>query len=87
MVAMVMMVLMMSAPPALAHHDVGNFNRGNQPNDGPDANKGGGQEAPRNAHPDKGGGDCHGGGTETGGGCEDGQPGLHMGHVKIRGTR
>jgi hypothetical protein len=67
MVAMVMMVLMMSAPPALAHHDVGHVNSGvgielgNKSSDGADANKGGGQEHPRNVHPDHGGGEQHGG--------------------------
>ena len=55
MVAMVM-VLMMSAAPALAHHDVGHVNsgvgidRGNKVSDGLDANKGGGQEKPKNGN-------------------------------------
>ena len=47
MVAMVMMVLMMWAPPALTHHDVGHVNSGvgielgNKSSDCADANKGG----------------------------------------------
>jgi hypothetical protein len=56
MVAMVMMV-MMSAAPALAHE-----NNGNKTADGADANQGGGQEHARNTHPDHAGGDKHGGG-------------------------
>jgi hypothetical protein len=56
---MVMMV-MMSAPPALAHHDVGHDrsveNRGNTKYDGLDANQGGGQEHPKNERPPHGGG-------------------------------
>ena len=72
MVAMVMMLLgVMSAPPALAHHDVGHVNRaenGNKSDDGLDANEGGGQEHDRNAHPPKAGGGKHGGGEQHGGG-------------------
>ena len=70
LLATVMMV-MMSAAPALAHHDVGHVNasdNGNKPNDGLDANQGGGQEKPKNARPDHGGGVKHGGGEQHGGG-------------------
>ncbi len=66
---MTVMMLVMSAAPALAHHDVDHFNSGvgidlgNKANDGADANKGGGQEKPKNPRPPKGGGDKHGGGS------------------------
>jgi hypothetical protein len=53
---MVAMVMMVAAPPALAHHDVGHVNNGNKISDGPDANQGGGQEKPKNPHPPHGGG-------------------------------
>ena len=56
MVAMVMMVLMMSAAPALAHHDVDHFNSGNKANDSLDANQGGGQEKTKKAKENQGGG-------------------------------
>jgi hypothetical protein len=68
MLATVMLLGVMSVSPALAHHDVGHFNSGvgidlgNKSNDGADANKGGGQEKPKNPRPPKGGGDKHGGG-------------------------
>jgi hypothetical protein len=54
LVAMAMMVLMMSAAPALAHHDVGHANNGNQRFDGGDANEGGGQEKPKNENRKRG---------------------------------
>jgi hypothetical protein len=71
MVAMVMIVLMMSAAPAMAFHNVDHVNRsenGNKSDDGLDANKGGGQEHLRNPHPPKAGGEKHGGGDQHGGG-------------------
>ena len=64
-----MLVGVMSAAPALAHHDVGHVNNdrgldmGNKLNDGEDPNKGGGQEHPKNERPPHGGGEQHGGGS------------------------
>jgi hypothetical protein len=55
MVAMVMMV-MMSAAPAMAHHDVAHFNNGNSKPDGPDKNRGGGNDEPKKAKANQGGG-------------------------------
>jgi hypothetical protein len=55
MVAMVMMV-MMSAAPALAHHDVDHFNSGNKGSDGADRDQGGGNDAPKKAKENQGGG-------------------------------
>ena len=63
---MAVMMVMMSAAPALAFHNVDHVNRsenGNKSNDGVDANQGGGQEHIRNPHPPKGGGEKHGGGS------------------------
>ncbi len=45
---MAVMLLMLSAAPALAHHDVGHVNNGNKSHDGADANQGGGQEKAKN---------------------------------------
>jgi hypothetical protein len=56
MVAMVMMVLMMSAAPALAHHDIGHTNNGTKVNDGADRDQGGGNDAPKKAKENQGGG-------------------------------
>ncbi len=50
MVAMVMMVLMMSAPSALAHHDVGHAIVGHKAEDGLDHNKGGGNDHAKQNH-------------------------------------
>jgi hypothetical protein len=58
------MMLVVSAAPALAHHQVGHDNHGNKGNDGADANQGGGQEHIRQDHPPHGGGDQHGGGSD-----------------------
>jgi hypothetical protein len=63
LLATVMMLGVMSVSPALAHHDVGHDNNGNKVSDGADANEGGGQEKPKNAHPPHGGGEQHGGGS------------------------
>jgi hypothetical protein len=71
LVAAVMMLGVMSAAPALAHHDAGHFNNGNQAGDGADANEGGGQEHIRNPHPPKAGGEKHGGGDGDNGGGND----------------
>jgi hypothetical protein len=72
LLATVMMLGVMSAAPALAHHDVDHHNKGNKANDlfGTDHNQGGGQEHTKNARPPHGGGEQHGGGDQHGGGCE-----------------
>jgi hypothetical protein len=62
------MMGVMVAPPAMANHQDGHVNRGNQLDDGEDKNKGGGQEHIRNGHPPKGGGECHAGGCGNRGG-------------------
>ncbi len=48
LLATVMLLGVMSVSPALAHHDVGHDNNGRKSDDGADANKGGGQEKPKN---------------------------------------
>ena len=53
LLAAVMMLGVMSAP-ALAHHDIGHVNNGNQRFDSGDANAGGGQEKPKNENRKKG---------------------------------
>jgi hypothetical protein len=60
LVLMAVMMLMMSAAPALADKPAGNH--GNKSYDGTDKNLGGGQEKTPNAHPPQAGGDKHGGG-------------------------
>jgi hypothetical protein len=63
------MMMMMSMPVAMAHHEVDHFGgplnaeHGNKSDDGEDPNNGGGQEHLRNPHPPQGGGVKHGGGN------------------------
>ena len=44
------MMVVMSAAPALAFHDVGHVNNGHKVEDSGDANQGGGQEKPKNGN-------------------------------------
>jgi hypothetical protein len=66
LLAALSMMMVMSVPPAMAHHDVGYVNASelsNKSDDGADTNQGGGQEHIRHDHPPHGGGDQHGGGS------------------------
>jgi hypothetical protein len=56
MLATVMLLGVMSAAPALAHHDVDHLNNGNSKPDGPDKNRGGGNDEPKKAKENQGGG-------------------------------
>jgi hypothetical protein len=52
---MTVVMLVTSAAPALATHEVGHSNNGNKGNDGADANQGGGQEKSKKPKKNRGG--------------------------------